>query len=107
MKSFVLSVFLFLACSCQALIEPQPDGGLRSQLIEMATAVTDAAFRLKGTELLREHAPELLALMDKPTPVEGGDPLPKDGLVSLAEFVSFVRNADPATIVVLGAIYFK
>lgn len=107
MKSFVLSLLLFLSLPACQLVDAPADGGLRMQLIEMATAVTDAAFRLEGTKLLQEHAPELLALIDRPTPVEGGDTLPKDGMVSLAEFVSFVKSADAATIVMLGAIYFR
>lgn len=107
MKSLILSTLLFLMCSCGALRDTPADGGLRQQLIEMFAAVGDAAIRLEGTKLLREKAPELLPLIDRPTPVEGGAPLPPDGMVSLAEIVSFVQNADPATIVVLGAIYFR
>lgn len=106
MKSLILSALL-LFCSCAGFRDVPADGGLRQQLIEMFAAVGDAAIRLEGTKLLREKAPDLLPLIDRPTPVEGGAPLPPDGMVSLAEIVSFVQNADPATIVVLGAIYFR
>lgn len=98
MKSLILSTLLFLMCSCGALRDTPADGGLRQQLIEMFAAVGDAAIRLEGTKLLREKAPELLPLVDK---------APADGMVSLAEIVEFVKNADPATIVMLGAIYFR
>jgi hypothetical protein len=97
-KNLILSALLFLMCSCGVLRDTPADGGLRQQLIEMAAAVTDAAMRLEGTKLLQEHAPALVPLMDQE---------PKDGMVSVDEFVNFVANADAATIVVLGAIYFR
>lgn len=97
MKTALLTLLLFLS-SCAGFRETPADGGLRQQLIETLTVFGDAAVRLKGTELLREKAPHLLPLVDK---------APVDGQVSLAEMVSFVQNADAATIVMLGAIYFQ
>lgn len=97
MKTVLLTLLLFLS-SCAGFRDVPADGGLRQQLIETLTVFGDAAVRLKGTELLREKAPHLLPLVDK---------APVDGQVSLAEMVSFVQNADAATIVMLGAIYFQ
>jgi hypothetical protein len=106
MKSLLLSALLFLCASCGAFLNTPADGGLRQQLIETLTLAGDVAVRMEGTRLLDEHAPGLKQYIDKPEVVDGVT-VPKDGQVSLAEFVKFIEQATPAQIVMLGAIYFR
>jgi hypothetical protein len=93
----LLPIALILLTSCGALRDIPADGGLRQQLMEFATAAGDAAIRLKGTELLVKHAPELLPLIDKNL----------DRQVSLGELIDFIDRCEPAQVVMLGAIYFR
>src|SRR5689334_17221569 len=76
----------------------------RDDAIATLRTFGDAAMRLEGTRLLTEHAPTLVPLLDRPTPIEGGAPLPPDGQVSLDEAITFVRGADAAQVAQIALV---